>query len=279
LELCIGTGCAFRCCDCSTQIYSTVLVRSLTGFPGLNPDLRLKQSWAVLAYVIFKMAYYYQKSEAAKVHTTQPVGNLTKLQTPILQTSPGPTSTSGSRANHGIDVRTPHTEALKIRRMHPRLRVPITPTSVSKISPPKPVLNFYRAYAAGPKGAGKKDGKKKKKKKGGDEFIQHDLKDALQFSLAEAMRYIRAMEVGQNPISAKYDLAVRLRTPKTSPIIRNRIRLPTPVKTDKRVCVIAEGEHAEAARQAGAAIVGTDEVFEQVGGDVLSYRGSARFSC
>ncbi|RPA93653.1 ribosomal protein L1 [Choiromyces venosus 120613-1] len=86
----------------------------------------------------------------------------------------------------------------------------------------------------------------------------------MQFSLTEAMRYIRAMEVGQNPVNVKYDLAVRLKTPKTSPIIRNRIRLPTPVKTDKRVCVIAEGEHAEAARQAGAAIVGTDEVFEQI---------------
>ncbi|PWW78361.1 ribosomal protein L1 [Tuber magnatum] len=94
--------------------------------------------------------------------------------------------------------------------------------------------------------------------------MQHDLTDALQFSLTEAMRYIRAMEVGRNPLSVKYDLAVRLRTPKTSAIIRNRIRLPTPVKTEKRVCVIAEGEHAEAARQAGAAIVGTEEVFEQI---------------
>lgn len=150
--------------------------------------------------------------------------------------------------------------------MHPRLRAPIALTSASKISPPKPVLNFCRAYAAGSKGAGKKDGKKEKKKKGGGDFIQHDLKDALQFSLTEAVRYIRAMEVGQNPVSVKYDLAVRLKTPKTSPIIRNRIRLPTPVRTDKRVCVIAEGEHAEAARQAGATIVGTDEVFEQVGG-------------
>ncbi|CAZ81674.1 unnamed protein product [Tuber melanosporum] len=86
----------------------------------------------------------------------------------------------------------------------------------------------------------------------------------MQFSLTEAMRYIRAMEVGRDPISVKYDLAVRLRTPKSSPIIRNRIRLPTPVKTDKRVCVIAEGEQAEAARQAGAAIVGTDAVFERI---------------
>lgn len=226
-----------------------------------------------LAYVIFK--WLTAKSEDCQgAHCPTSGGTSPNFRLQFCR-HPGPTSTSGSRANHGIDVRTPHTEALKIRRMHPRLRVPITPTSVSKISPPKPVLNFYRAYAAGPKGAGKKDGKKDKKKKGRADFIQHDLKDALQFSLTEAVRYIRAMEVGQNPISAKYDLAVRLRTPKTSPIIRNRIRLPTPVKTDKRVCVIAEGEHAEAARQAGAAIVGTDEVFEQVGGDVLSYRGSA----
>ncbi|KAG0638071.1 ribosomal protein L1-like protein [Tuber brumale] len=150
--------------------------------------------------------------------------------------------------------------------MHPRLRARIPLTPASKISPRKPVLNFCRTYAAGPKGARKKakDDKKGKKKKGGGFFIQHDLKGALQFSLAEAMRYIRAMEVGRDPVSVKYDLAVRLRTPKTSPIIRNRVQLPTPVKTDKRVCVIAEGEHAEAARQAGAAIVGTDAVFEQI---------------
>jgi large subunit ribosomal protein L1 len=116
------------------------------------------------------------------------------------------------------------------------------------------------------KGTGKKEaGKKDKKKKGRLEYVQHDLKEAYQFTLVEAMRYIRAMEVGRSPTVVKYDLAVKLKTPKTSPVVKNRILLPTPVKMDKRVCMIAEGKHAEAARKAGAAIVGTDEVFERVG--------------
>jgi Ribosomal protein L1p/L10e family len=143
--------------------------------------------------------------------------------------------------------------------MHPRLRIPTTLRPTSSFCATKTVHLFCRTYAARPP---KKSKKEKKKQR--SEFIQYDLKDADQFTLVEAVRYIRAMEVGQNPTSVKYDLAVKLRTPKTSPVVRNRIRLPTPVKTDKRVCVIAEGEHAEAAKKAGAAIVGTEEVFEQV---------------
>ena len=49
-------------------------------------------------------------------------------------------------------------------------------------------------------------------------------------------------------------------------MVRNRLRLPHPVKTDLRICVIAApGSKAAAeAREAGAAIVGEDEVFERV---------------
>lgn len=177
--------------------------------------------------------------------------------------------------------------------MHLRIPTALTPFLPFRMS--KPVTSFCRSYAGriakkesgkkesgkggGKKGTkkkemvkkemvkkgGKKEATKKDKRKGPLEYIQHDLKDCDKFSLVEAMRYIRAMEVGQNPISIKYDLAVKLKTPKTSAVIKSRILLPTPVRMDKRVCVIAEGKHAEAARKAGAAIVGTDEVFERVG--------------
>lgn len=113
---------------------------------------------------------------------------------------------------------------------------------------------------------GSKKGETKKKKKANTEYIQHDLGKADQFSLCDAMRYIRAFEVGYPPTSAKYDLAVRLRTPKNGPVVRNRIRLPHPVKTDLRICVICppDSQHAAAAKKAGAAVVGEDTVFDAV---------------
>lgn len=84
--------------------------------------------------------------------------------------------------------------------------------------------------------------------------------------LTTYFRYIRAFEVGRPPTSAKYEMAVKLRTLKNGPVIRNRLRLPHPVKTDIRICVICppDSKHAEEARKAGATLVGEDEIFEAV---------------
>ncbi len=61
-------------------------------------------------------------------------------------------------------------------------------------------------------------------------------------------------------------MAVKLRTLKNGPSIRNRLRLPHPVKTDLRICVICPPDSAAAvaAKQAGAAVVGDVAVFEAV---------------
>lgn len=90
-----------------------------------------------------------------------------------------------------------------------------------------------------------------------------------QFLLAVALivcSYIRAYEVGRDPTSSKYELHVNLRSKKSGPTIRNRLRLPHPVKTDIRLCVICPpgSKAAEAAKKAGAALVGEEEVFELV---------------
>lgn len=79
-------------------------------------------------------------------------------------------------------------------------------------------------------------------------------------------RYIRAVEVGQSPTQVKYEIALRLNTLKNGPVVRNRLRLPHPVKTNIRVCVICPpgSKYAEAAKAAGAALVGEDEIFEAV---------------
>ena len=79
-------------------------------------------------------------------------------------------------------------------------------------------------------------------------------------------RYIRAFEVGQKPTVVKYEMHVKLKSLKNGPVIRNRLRLPHPVKTDIRICVICppDSAYAEKARAAGASLVGEDDVFEAV---------------
>ncbi|KAL8731995.1 MAG: hypothetical protein Q9181_004111 [Wetmoreana brouardii] len=106
----------------------------------------------------------------------------------------------------------------------------------------------------------------KRKKKARITFKEYDLKDAEQFSLCDAMRYIRAFEVGKPPTVPKYDLAVKFRTVKNGPTVRNRLRLPHAVNTSLKICVICppDSKHAEAAKKAGASVIGEDTVFDAV---------------
>ncbi|KAF2467834.1 ribosomal protein L1, partial [Lindgomyces ingoldianus] len=112
-----------------------------------------------------------------------------------------------------------------------------------------------------------------KKKKTRNTFIQYDLKKAEQFSLVDAMQYIRAFEVGRSPTSSKYEMHVKLRTLKNGPVVRNRLRLPHPVKTDLRICVICppDSKAATEARAAGATLVGEDEIFAQIKEGVIEF--------
>jgi large subunit ribosomal protein L1 len=79
-------------------------------------------------------------------------------------------------------------------------------------------------------------------------------------------RYIRAFEVGRKPTEVKYEMHLKFKSLKNGPVIRNRLRLPHPVKTDIRICVICppDSKYAEAARAAGASLVGEEEIFEAV---------------
>ena len=88
-----------------------------------------------------------------------------------------------------------------------------------------------------------------------------------------ASRYIRAFEVGRNPSSSKYEMHVRLRTLKNGPALRNRLRLPHPVKTDVRICVIAppDSKAAAEARAAGVTLVGEEEIFAQINQGIIEF--------
>ncbi|KAH6638913.1 ribosomal protein L1-like protein [Boeremia exigua] len=116
-------------------------------------------------------------------------------------------------------------------------------------------------------------GTKTPKKKAATAFTQYDLSGTEHFALVDAMRYIRAFEVGREPSSSKYEVAVRLRTIKNSPSVRSRIRLPHTVKTDIRIWVVAppDSKAGQEARAAGAALIGEDEIFEQVKAGVFNF--------
>ncbi|MCJ1398873.1 mitochondrial 54S ribosomal protein mrpl1 [Xylographa trunciseda] len=105
-----------------------------------------------------------------------------------------------------------------------------------------------------------------KKKKARTDFKRDDIKNAMQFSLCDAMRYIRAFEVGRQPTSSKYELHVSLKSLKNGPVVRNRLRLTNPVDTSQRICVICPPDSpiAAAAIKAGASLVGEDTVFDAV---------------
>lgn len=79
-------------------------------------------------------------------------------------------------------------------------------------------------------------------------------------------RYIRAFEVGRERSVSKYEIHIRLKTKKDGPVIRNMLRFPHAVQTESRICVICPpgSKHEKEARDAGAVLVGEDEVFEAV---------------
>lgn len=149
-----------------------------------------------------------------------------------------------------------------LRSLLPSLSSPSTLRTPSLLT-----IRTYAAQQGKSKGQKEKEAleKRKKKKPAHQWFTQYDLKDAEQFTLTEAMRYLRAFEVGQDPQGVKYDLAVKLKTQPSGPTVKNRIRLPHAVKTGERICVIAKSPMAEKAKAAGAAVVGFDDVIKQVG--------------
>ncbi|KAK9435532.1 mitochondrial 54S ribosomal protein uL1m [Metarhizium brunneum] len=110
--------------------------------------------------------------------------------------------------------------------------------------------------------------KVKKKRAIPKDFKRHNLEKRQfpQFSLCEAMRVLRAVEVGQPPASIKYEVHINLKTARNGPVVKNSIRLPHPVQSDWQIAVICpEGSDiATAATAAGAVAVGEETLFEAI---------------
>ncbi|KAF7563177.1 hypothetical protein G7046_g972 [Stylonectria norvegica] len=115
----------------------------------------------------------------------------------------------------------------------------------------------------------------KKKKAVPKDFKRHNLakREFPQFSLCEAMRVLRAVEVGQPPASVKYELSINLKTARNGPVIKNSVRLPHPVMSDWQIAVVCpEGsEIANEATAAGAVAVGEETLFEAIRAEKIDF--------
>src|SRR5690606_14341701 len=86
-----------------------------------------------------------------------------------------------------------------------------------------------------------------------------------------------AIDIAKAGASANFDetveLAVRLGVDprKADQMVRGTVALPSGTGKDVRVAVFATGEAASAAREAGADLVGDDDLIEQVEGGMLDF--------
>ena len=85
------------------------------------------------------------------------------------------------------------------------------------------------------------------------------------------MRYVKSFAVSK--FDETVDIVARLgvdpRKPNQS--VRGVLRLPHGTGKDVRVAVFARGEQAEAAKAAGAAIVGAEDLVEQISNGMLDF--------
>jgi large subunit ribosomal protein L1 len=94
---------------------------------------------------------------------------------------------------------------------------------------------------------------------------------AEQFGLPEAVGMVKSMS------TAKFDetveVAVRLGVDprKADQMVRGTVALPSGTGTDVRIAVFAAGDAATAAREAGADIVGTDDLIALIEGGMLDF--------
>ncbi|KAI1159700.1 50S ribosomal protein L1 [Nemania serpens] len=145
-----------------------------------------------------------------------------------------------------------------------------TATTIPRLLPPSSMSQLrWKATRTGPsmqaraRAREKVKLKKKRKQQRFKEYKYATPSKEEQFSLCDAMRYLRAAEVGRPPSSVTYEIALKVRTVKNAPVLRARIRLPYPVKNDTRIAVICK-ENSGAmheARNAGAVAYGEASLF------------------
>ena len=90
-----------------------------------------------------------------------------------------------------------------------------------------------------------------------------------QMTIVQAIPYLRASEA---PYASKaLDLAIRLKVGKQSVPIRGTIALPRQLPSKTKVAVFARGQDAIDAKQAGAYIVGAEDLVKRIADGIIDF--------
>ncbi|KAH9044626.1 ribosomal protein L1 [Lactarius pseudohatsudake] len=94
--------------------------------------------------------------------------------------------------------------------------------------------------------------------------VKSSIYDAEKMTLTDAIHVLRAVEVGSP--NATYELTIKTAMPRGATIPKGRVSLPREPKSKAKdkILVFADGKAAEAAKKAGADIVGGPELAEAV---------------
>lgn len=109
--------------------------------------------------------------------------------------------------------------------------------------------------------------KRKEEKKLRDQRLEakRPLDTSLYLDTLTALRYIRAAEVGQSASSTTISMNVRVIADRGTQPISGSVKFPKSLSTDQRIAVFTSDPLlAEEAKDAGAVVVGGDELIEQV---------------
>lgn len=82
----------------------------------------------------------------------------------------------------------------------------------------------------------------------------------ITMDVSQALKYVRAAEVGRSAHSASISLQMRIVAEKGVPKVTGAVRLPYGLKEEKICVLTSDAALAEQARKAGADMVGSDEI-------------------
>eukprot|EP01138_Halocafeteria_seosinensis_P014783 gb/GECG01015091.1/.p1 GENE.gb/GECG01015091.1/~~gb/GECG01015091.1/.p1 ORF type:complete len:347 (+),score=46.94 gb/GECG01015091.1/:1-1041(+) len=116
------------------------------------------------------------------------------------------------------------------------------------------------AAAAAKKGSSSPKQTKKKKKKG----MQFKRRRVQTYPIDEVLRLVKSQAIARFDETVDLSLQLGVDPRKSHENVRGVVNLPHGTGKDVRVAVFARGDAAEAAREAGADVVGADELVEQI---------------
>ena len=101
--------------------------------------------------------------------------------------------------------------------------------------------------------------------------INEKVEEGKLYSVAEAFGLLK--ELSAVKFNETVDVAINLGIDprKSDQIVRGATTLPNGSGKDVRVCVFAQGDAAEAAKAAGAELVGMDELADEIKGGIMDF--------